>query len=193
MEVRTCETAHGNTSIALVYLRPVRIRWVARLPPMPEPSSARTSATPNLAVIGGDGIGPEVVAEGLKVLDAATAPSGLKVSTTEYDLGAPPLARHRRDPARQRPGGAEGARRDPARRHRRPGRPQRGPRAGLLLPIRFALEHYVNLRPAKLYPGVAARSTWPRRPRRHRLRRRPGGHRGPLRRQRRLPADRHPQ
>ena len=44
--------------------------------------------TLNLAVIGGDGIGPEVVAEGLKVLDAATAPSGLKVSTTEYDLGA---------------------------------------------------------------------------------------------------------
>ena len=44
--------------------------------------------TLTLAVIGGDGIGPEVVAEGLKVLEAVTAPSGLKVSTTEYDLGA---------------------------------------------------------------------------------------------------------
>ena len=42
----------------------------------------------NLAVIGGDGIGPEVVAEGLNSLEAATAGSGLKVSTTEYDLGA---------------------------------------------------------------------------------------------------------
>ena len=40
----------------------------------------------NLAVIGGDGIGPEVVAEGLKVLDAVTG-SGV-VTTTHYDLGA---------------------------------------------------------------------------------------------------------
>ena len=48
-------------------------------------SAARTL---DIAVIGGDGIGPEVVAEGLKVLDAATAGSGTKVATTEYDLGA---------------------------------------------------------------------------------------------------------
>ena len=42
----------------------------------------------SIAVVGGDGIGPEVVAEGLKVLDAVTAASGAKFSTTDYDLGA---------------------------------------------------------------------------------------------------------
>ena len=42
----------------------------------------------DLAVIAGDGIGPEVVAEGLKVLEAVTAGSGAKVSSTAYDLGA---------------------------------------------------------------------------------------------------------
>jgi len=41
-----------------------------------------------LAVIPGDGIGPEVVAEGLKVLDAVTAAHDVKIERTEYDLGA---------------------------------------------------------------------------------------------------------
>ncbi|HEY8621483.1 MAG TPA: 3-isopropylmalate dehydrogenase, partial [Dermatophilaceae bacterium] len=52
---------------------------------------ARVHESLDLAVIGGDGIGPEVVAEGLKVLSAAcsdTGVSGLTVNTTEYDLGA---------------------------------------------------------------------------------------------------------
>ena len=50
-------------------------------------SSAPTPPTSlNLAVIGGDGIGPEVVAEGLRVLEAVAA--GVSVQTTEYDLGA---------------------------------------------------------------------------------------------------------
>ena len=42
----------------------------------------------SIAVIGGDGIGPEVVAEGLKVLDAVTGESGPTFATTDYDLGA---------------------------------------------------------------------------------------------------------
>ena len=42
----------------------------------------------NVAVIAGDGIGPEVVAEGLKVLDAAAAKHSLKFNKTHYDLGA---------------------------------------------------------------------------------------------------------
>src|SRR5512142_3015561 len=42
----------------------------------------------SIAVIGGDGIGPEVVAEGLKVLDAVAGEAGPKITTTEYDLGA---------------------------------------------------------------------------------------------------------
>ena len=69
-----------------------------------------------LAVVPGDGIGTEVVAEGLKVLDAALAPSGTKVEAEHYDLGArryhatgevlpdgvlAELARPRRDPARR--------------------------------------------------------------------------------------------
>src|SRR6476659_8212496 len=44
--------------------------------------------TISLGVIGGDGIGPEVVAEGIKVLEAVTAGSGTKFATTDYDLGA---------------------------------------------------------------------------------------------------------
>src|SRR5512138_1174375 len=44
--------------------------------------------TLDIAVIAGDGIGPEVVAEGLKALHAVTSDAGPKVSTTEYDLGA---------------------------------------------------------------------------------------------------------
>ena len=59
---------------------------------------------------------------------------------------------------------------------------------GLLLKLRFELDHYVNLRPSKLFPGVPtplAESG------RHRLRRRPRGHRRPLRRQRRRDPRRH--
>ena len=103
-----------------------------------------------LAVIGGDGIGPEVVAEGLKVLRAVLP----GVETTDYDLGA--AAYHRTGEVL--PGGvlAElqahdaillGAIGDPS---VPPGVLERG----LLLALRFALDHHVNLRPVKLYPGV---------------------------------------
>ncbi|HET7477795.1 MAG TPA: 3-isopropylmalate dehydrogenase [Dermatophilaceae bacterium] len=110
----------------------------------------------DLAVIGGDGIGPEVVAEGLKVLDAAMARSGHKVSTTDYDLGA----RRWRATGETLPDsvleeirghdaillGAVGD----------PGVPSGVLERGLLLRLRFALDHYVNLRPARLYPGVVS-------------------------------------
>ena len=72
-------------------------------------------ATTRLAVIGGDGIGPEVVAEGLKVLDAVLP----GVETTEYDLGAAALARAPARCCRESvPGRAGRPRRDPARRGR---------------------------------------------------------------------------
>jgi 3-isopropylmalate dehydrogenase len=103
-----------------------------------------------LAVIPGDGIGPEVVAEGLKVL-RAVAPD---VETTPYDLGA---ARWQRtgellpdtvlDELRRHDAILLGAIGDP-------GVPSGILERGLLLRLRFELDHHVNLRPARLYDGV---------------------------------------
>ncbi len=110
----------------------------------------------NLAVIPGDGIGPEVVTEGLKVLDAVLTGSDTKVETTQYDLGATRwratgetlpdsvLAELRGHDAILL--GAVG---DPA-------VPSGVLERGLLLRLRFELDHYVNLRPARLFPGVAS-------------------------------------
>ena len=105
-----------------------------------------------LAVIGGDGIGPEVVAEGLKVLDAVLP----GVARTDYDLGA--TAWRRTGEALPASVLAEleghdaillGAIGDPS---VPPGVLERG----LLLRLRFALDHHVNLRPVRLFPGVTS-------------------------------------
>ena len=103
-----------------------------------------------LAVIPGDGIGPEVVAEGLKVL-REVAPD---LETTHYDLGA---ARWQRtgellpdtvlDELRGHDAILLGAIGDPS---VPPGILERG----LLLRLRFELDHHVNLRPARLFDGV---------------------------------------
>jgi len=74
--------------------------------------------TLRLAVIPGDGIGAEVVAEGLKVLDAALAVDGTKVDATTYDLGAARWHRTGEALPGPRSGRAPRARRDPARRSR---------------------------------------------------------------------------
>jgi len=115
---------------------------------------AQETRSLDIAVIGGDGIGPEVVAEGLKVLSAVTASNGPKVNTTEYDLGArrwhatgetlpdSVLAEIRDHDAILL--GAVGD----------PGVPSGVLERGLLLKLRFALDQYVNLRPVRLYPGV---------------------------------------
>ncbi|WP_424535946.1 3-isopropylmalate dehydrogenase [Sphaerisporangium viridialbum] len=110
----------------------------------------RDSHNIRLAVIPGDGIGSEVVAEGLKVLDAV----GLKVETTTYDLGA---ARYHAtgetlpDETLAELRGYDaillGAVGDPS---VPPGVLERD----LLLKLRFELDHYVNLRPVKLFPSV---------------------------------------
>jgi 3-isopropylmalate dehydrogenase len=109
----------------------------------------------NLAVIPGDGIGAEVVAEALKVLDAALGADGGKADATTYDLGA---ARWHRtgetlpdsvlDELRGHDAILLGAVGDPT-------VPSGVLERGLLLKLRFAFEHAVNLRPVKLYPGVA--------------------------------------
>jgi len=106
-----------------------------------------------LAVIPGDGIGIEVVTEGLKVLDAAVG-NEVKVETTTYDLGA---ARWHRtgetlpdsvlDELREHDAILLGAVGDPT-------VPSGVLERGLLLKLRFAFEHAVNLRPVKLYAGV---------------------------------------
>jgi 3-isopropylmalate dehydrogenase len=105
-----------------------------------------------LAVIGGDGIGPEVVDEALKVLDAVLP----GVDKTAYDLGA--AAYHRTgealpDSVLEELRGFDaillGAVGDPS---VAPGVLERG----LLLRLRFALDHHVNLRPVRLFPGVTS-------------------------------------
>jgi len=106
--------------------------------------------TLKLAVIPGDGIGTEVVAEGLKVLDAA----GVKAETTTYDLGAKryhATGETLPDSVLEELRGYDaillGAVGDPS---VPPGVLERD----LLLRLRFELDHYVNLRPVKLFPGV---------------------------------------
>jgi 3-isopropylmalate dehydrogenase len=103
-----------------------------------------------LAVIGGDGIGPEVVAEALKVLKA----SGVTLQETSYDLGAHRWHRTGEtlpDPVLDEIRGHDalllGAVGDPS-------VPSGVLERGLLLRLRFELDQYVNLRPVRLYPGV---------------------------------------
>ena len=106
-----------------------------------------------LAVVRGDGIGTEVVEEGLKVLDAALG-SEVKVTTTEMNLGArrwhatgETLTDEDLATIRDHDAILLGAVGDP-------GVPSGVLERGLLLRLRFALDHYVNLRPGRLYPGV---------------------------------------
>ncbi|MBO0819455.1 MAG: 3-isopropylmalate dehydrogenase [Nocardiopsaceae bacterium] len=107
-----------------------------------------------LAVIGGDGIGPEVTAEALKVARAAAPDLGFE--TTEYDLGA---RRYHKtgetlpDTVLEEIRGHDaillGAIGDPS-------VPSGVLERGLLLRLRFELDHYVNLRPVRLYPGATS-------------------------------------
>ncbi len=108
----------------------------------------------NLAVIPGDGIGPEVVGAGLKVLDAVAKKYDLTFNKINYELGA--AYWHKTGETLPDSVMAElaksdvillGAVGDPT-------VPSGVLERGLLLKLRFAFEHYINLRPAKLFPGV---------------------------------------
>ncbi|GLI28562.1 3-isopropylmalate dehydrogenase [Agromyces rhizosphaerae] len=116
--------------------------------------------TVRLAVIPGDGIGPEVVEQALRALDSAIAGEDVAIERTEFSLGAAryletgdvltdadltSIAGH--DAILL---GAVGG---------KPGDPRLAGaniERGLLLRLRFSLDHYVNLRPSVLYPGVAS-------------------------------------
>ncbi|GAB3664155.1 3-isopropylmalate dehydrogenase [Nocardioides korecus] len=115
-----------------------------------------------LAVIPGDGIGPEVTAEALKVLEQAVAsgPAAVTIEPTRYDLGAERylatgevLPDSVLEEVRKHDAillGAVGG---------KPGDPNLPPgilERGLLLKLRFELDHYVNLRPSRIYPGATS-------------------------------------
>jgi 3-isopropylmalate dehydrogenase len=107
-----------------------------------------------LAVIGGDGIGPEVTGEALKVLRAATP--DVTWETTDYDLGArryhksgETLPDSVLEEIRAHDAIQLGAIGDPS-------VPSGVLERGLLLRLRFELDHYVNLRPVRLYPGTVS-------------------------------------
>ncbi|MEN8650718.1 3-isopropylmalate dehydrogenase [Streptomyces sp. 21So2-11] len=108
----------------------------------------------NLAVIPGDGIGQEVVAQGLKVLNAVL-PQDVKLETKEYDLGAQrwhrtgeTLPDAELDSLKQHDAILLGAIGDPS-------VPSGVLERGLLLKLRFAFDHFINLRPSKLFPNTA--------------------------------------
>jgi 3-isopropylmalate dehydrogenase len=105
----------------------------------------------NIAVLGGDGTGPEVIREAVKVLDAAAAKFQLKLNYTPYDLGGERYLRTGEilpesvlAELRQFPAILLGAIGHP---DVKPGILEKG----ILLRTRFELEQYINLRPVKLY------------------------------------------
>lgn len=114
-----------------------------------------TPADPlNLAILGGDGTGPEVLAQALRVLEAVTADGSVKVQTTHFDYGAAHylatgsvITDDEVDELRGFDAILLGA----------VGHPDVKPgilEKGLLLKLRFQLDQFINLRPVKLYPGI---------------------------------------
>lgn len=109
-----------------------------------------------IAVIGGDGIGPEVTAIALEAIRRVTAGSGVEFKTTEFDLGArrylatgETLTDADLDSLKNHDVILLGAIGDPK-------VPSGVLERQLLLKLRFTFDHYVNLRPTKLYPGVVS-------------------------------------
>ena len=104
-----------------------------------------------IAVIGGDGTGPEVTKEAIKVLDAASQKFGFKLNYTEFDFGGD---RYLRTNEALPDSAADDLRQFPAVLLGAIGHPDVKPgilEKGILLRLRFELEQYINLRPVKLY------------------------------------------
>jgi len=107
-----------------------------------------------LAVIAGDGIGPEVVEQGLRILDAVSSKYGFSIEKKEFELGAKywhktgeTLPDKTLEELKNFDVILLGAVGDPS-------VPSGILERGLLLKLRFAFDQYINLRPAKLYDGV---------------------------------------
>lgn len=119
-----------------------------------------TERSINLAVIAGDGIGPEIITEAQRVLQRACELDSIRVDSTDYELGAEhwlktgeTLPESTMESLKQHDAilfGAIGA--DP-----RSGKIPSGLiEREMLLKLRFSFDHYINLRPARLYPGVVS-------------------------------------
>ena len=107
-----------------------------------------------VAVVPGDGTGPEVIAEGLKVLKAASAKYGFKLDLSHYDLGG---ERYKRTGEVLSDETVEELRKFDAIYLGAIGHPDVKAgilEKGILLKLRFSLDQYINLRPVKLYAGV---------------------------------------
>jgi len=113
------------------------------------------SKTYNIAVIPGDGTGPEVIREGKKVISKAADKFGFKLNYTDYDFGGDRFLRT----GEVLPDSAVGElKKYDSILLGAIGHPDVKPgilEKGILLRLRFELDQYINLRPVKLYPGVA--------------------------------------
>src|SRR5574340_1248712 len=108
----------------------------------------------NIAVIPGDGTGPEVIAEGVKVLNAAEEKFGFKLNLTYYDFGGD---RYLKTGEVLPETAVSELKKHNAIYLGAIGHPDVKPgvlEKGILLRLRFELDQYINLRPVKLFPGV---------------------------------------
>ncbi|WP_075182242.1 3-isopropylmalate dehydrogenase [Pantoea sp. 1.19] len=114
----------------------------------------------HLAVLPGDGIGPEVMAQAMKVLDALRQRFGLRITTSEYDVGGAAIDRHGEPLPADTVRGCEqadailfGSVGGPKWEHLPPASQ---PERGALLPLRKHFQLFSNLRPARLYDSLQA-------------------------------------
>jgi len=110
--------------------------------------------TYKIAVMGGDGTGPEVTAEAVKVMDAAAGKFKFKVEKVNFDFGG---ERYKRTGEILPDSAVEEFKKFDAILLGAIGHPDVAPgilEKGILLKLRFALDQYINLRPVRLFPGV---------------------------------------
>ena len=110
--------------------------------------------TYKIGIMGGDGTGPEVTVEAVKVMDAAAAKFGFKIEKTDYDFGG---ERYKKTGEILPAGAIDELKKLDAILLGAIGHPDVKPgilEKGLLLEMRFQLDQYINLRPVRLFPGV---------------------------------------